>query len=751
MNSIEVTRSAKEVDQLVKDFEKDRGRKDLPALSEAVMQNKLDIAQALIDRQADVNEYAKKPAAERGMAPIHFAESPEAVKMLHAAGAKIDAPYKEVDHPWGMRGETKLQSLALTGRAKDVPVIDALLQAGADSNRAFAKEYEYSKDSTLAASDRVERGGATMPTRLALIREDSKPQIVMQLSTKASDEKAYTLSYEGADFHKIMTEASKLQANGTDILVNEKSNPNVVHAKSNIDNNIDIGRVIQPSTTPDGIYVRGKGEVLLPSFFDKLPIETKAVTAEREGLDARDYVAGGAHTVQFAKVGGPVMQGVAKSVGVIDAAVVAKDVIDGKPVREIDVATAASSVVLTAGAGGTAVQVGAQTVAGLGVLDAANRGINSHDDNSEKQSAGRKIVLTKSDYALPEKILADYKVQDGKFTDIKTDALRFEDHGKKLSTPVEDRAVIADMIAVAAAKNWPTLELKGTDNFKQIAWLEASALGMGTKNYTPNERDLEQLDHLKRERGMTSDKPAIAGAPDKTGNSIEVVVGRERTSPEVATEAPAKPAPKTEKPGVPSIATADPAHDTVRDDRPTGKLLDHGPAKFNFNPKENDNYFVKLDTANGEKVIWGKDLERAISEAAVKKGDSVTLTRKGSEDVVVDRNKLDDNGRIVGKESIDAFRNKWEVKPVEIKVERSMTNDEKLKVDGIAKVLSKQIAKYPESERQKIISSLTEGINNGSVNLAQVPAPKVSVRSVEKPVPEQTRDRGVKQEQVRSR
>lgn len=712
MNSIEVARSAKEVDQLVKDFEKDRGRKDLPALSEALMQNKLDIAQALIDRKVDVNEYAKKPAAERGMAPIHFAESPEAVKMLAAAGAVIDAPYKEVDHAWGMRGETKLQTLALTGRAKDVPVIDALLQAGADGNRAFAKEYEYGKDSTAAASDRIERGAASMSTRLVLIRENTKPHTVMQLSTKASDEKAYTLSYEGADFQKIMTEASKLQANGTDILVNEKANPHVVHAKSNLDKNVDIGRVIQPATAPDGTYVKGLGEMVLPSFYDKLPIDSKAYDARQQAV----------------KPEGP--QEAAKP-----ALSASKDNADNSPAN-------------------TAKKPAAAAPEASKPPLAADKQEQSADNAPAVDEKGRKIILTKTDYALPETVVGTYKVQNGKFMDKSTDALRFEDHGKKLSTPVEDRVVIADMIAVAAAKNWGTLELKGTENFKQLAWLEASARGMETKGYKPSERDLEQLDHLKRERGVTTDKPAIAGATEKTSNSVEVVVGRERSTPDVAADQPSpQPAAAVkavQKPEAPAAAAPEPVLDTVREDRQTGKLLEHGPAKYHFNPKENDSYYVKLETVTGEKVIWGKDLERAINDAAVKPGDSVNLSRKGSEDVVVDRNKLDEKGQIVGKETIDAFRNKWEVKPVELKVERSMSPDEQLKVDGAAKVLGKALAKYPEKERDQIIAKLTEGINNGTVNLAQFPAPKVSVRSVDKPVPEQARDRGVK-EQARSR
>ena len=88
---------------------------------------------------------------------------------------------------------------------------------------------------------------------------------------------------------------------------------------------------------------------------------------------------------------------------------------------------------------------------------------------------------------------------------------------------------------------------------------------------------------------------------------------------------------------------------------------------------------------------------------------------------------------------------------MELKVERSMSDDEKMKVDGAAKVLGKALAKYAPKERDTIIAKLTEGMNNGTVNLAQLPTPKVAVRSIEKPSPQQTLDSGVKQEQARTR
>jgi len=740
MNSIEVTHSRKDVDQLVQDFEQNRARKDIPALSEALMQNKLDIAQGLIDRKADVNEYAKNSKGREGMAPIHFAQSPEAVEMLAAAGAKIDAPYKSDQSPAALQGETKLQTLALSGQPKDMPMIDALLKAGAEGNRSFGRDLIYESDSPVPLADRVSRSDMSMAAKLDVIRENAKPAIELQLLSKGKDDKGYTLIDETTDFQKMMGNANKLQQQGVNIIVTEKENHNVVHAKSNLYKEVDVGRVIEPKTTPNGTFLKGRGEIIPMNFYDKLggvdvqkfEVQQQAKTEQRESQASPETSKPGVGISKSDDATTPTQP--ARDDGVaIPLASPLKDTIDKTPPEPEKKAASASHE--TANPTVTAAK--------------QEQGANSVPVDEKS----RKIILSKTDYALPDAVAGTYKVKDGKFMDKATDALRFEDHGKKLSTPVEDRVVIADMISVAAAKNWGNLELKGTDNFKQIAWLEASARGIETKGFKPTERDLEQLDQMKRERGITSDKPNITGVTDKSTNSVEVVVGRERAGMEVVSDQPVATAPSkgVQKTSAPAAAAQEPVHDNVRDALNTGKLLDHGPAKYNFNPKENDNYYVKLDTASGEKVVWGKDLERAINDAAVKPGDSVTLTRKGSEDVVVDRNKLDEKGQVVGKESIDAFRNKWEVKPVELKVERSMSDDEKMKVDGAAKVLGKALAKYPAKERDTIIAKLTEGINNGTVNLAQLPAPKVAVRSIETPAPQQTLDRGVKQEQARTR
>lgn len=300
---------------------------------------------------------------------------------------------------------------------------------------------------------------------------------------------SYELQTETTEYKQAVKEADKLVGKGKDVLVNEKDNPNIVHIKTNRTLDVDVGREIKASQT-QGIPVKGPGEVVLASFYEKLPLNTKA-------FDERAKEP----TKAAADPAGP---GNAK-----------------EPLKR---------------------------------------------DTPESVTVGGKepkAVFDKTGYTLPDSVKGEYTVKDGKFHDRDTQSLRFEDHGKKLSTPVEDRKVIADMVEVAKAKNWGTLELKGTDTFKQIAWIEASARGMETKGYKPNERDLEELAKVKQERGIP-EKPVGVSGPAKVNEIVlsDRAPSKEAPEPAKARDA-AEPAkakdaePAKDKPAPPPLSKED--------------------------------------------------------------------------------------------------------------------------------------------------------------------------------------------------
>ena len=96
-----------------------------------------------------------------------------------------------------------------------------------------------------------------------------------------------------------------------------------------------------------------------------------------------------------------------------------------------------------------------------------------------------------------------------------------------------------------------------------------------------------------------------------------------------------------------------------------GRLLAHGAAPYQFRPTEAQSFFVRLQTQHGERVLWGKDLARAIAAATTqpKIGDVVGARRVGREAVTV-------TSRASGTEQL-AHRNRWVVEKVAFFAERA--------------------------------------------------------------------------------
>lgn len=96
-----------------------------------------------------------------------------------------------------------------------------------------------------------------------------------------------------------------------------------------------------------------------------------------------------------------------------------------------------------------------------------------------------------------------------------------------------------------------------------------------------------------------------------------------------------------------------------------GRLLEQGHAPYNHNSEERMNYFVKLETDSGEKTIWGIDLERAMKDSDVQRGDALQLIYQGNEPVTVTAWERDKDGKIIGKREVQTHRNIWEVQKTE--------------------------------------------------------------------------------------
>jgi hypothetical protein len=104
-----------------------------------------------------------------------------------------------------------------------------------------------------------------------------------------------------------------------------------------------------------------------------------------------------------------------------------------------------------------------------------------------------------------------------------------------------------------------------------------------------------------------------------------------------------------------------------------GRLQAHGHAHYQFRNDQDVSYYLKVLTDRGERVLWGKDLERAMSASQTqpKMGDMIGARRTARETVTVVERHRDAAGRIVSQEERLAHRNQWRVEKLQFFAERA--------------------------------------------------------------------------------
>ena len=150
----------------------------------------------------------------------------------------------------------------------------------------------------------------------------------------------------------------------------------------------------------------------------------------------------------------------------------------------------------------------------------------------------------------------------------------FTDRGARLVTPSENVEVVKSLIAIADARGWKEVTVTGSERFRKEAWAAGSALGLKVRGYTPTEFERA---HLARKLAREA-----AGSPESVREPARTVSGR-----------------GTATRGDPRDRTKGPI---------TGRLIDHGVAAYRHDPHEPISYFVKIETPEGEREIWGVDL-----------------------------------------------------------------------------------------------------------------------------------------------
>lgn len=225
---------------------------------------------------------------------------------------------------------------------------------------------------------------------------------------------------------------------------------------------------------------------------------------------------------------------------------------------------------------------------------------------------------------VPEAIQRRYlQVDDRYFFPDRT--LAFIDDGSRIRVRTENREVMHSVIAIAEARGWRVIELRGTEAFRQGMWREAALRGIEARGYSPTEAEVRQA-----ERARTRNRPVEASV-DRDG-AMEPRSLRDGPRPPI-----------------------------------NGVLIAAAAAPYQFHPEQRMSFYVKVRTEVGDRTIWGADLERALAESASQPriGDPIVLTQHGTRPVNLRVPARNDGGELIGERKIVAQRARWSIETPE--------------------------------------------------------------------------------------
>ena len=104
------------------------------------------------------------------------------------------------------------------------------------------------------------------------------------------------------------------------------------------------------------------------------------------------------------------------------------------------------------------------------------------------------------DSGMPERLRRKYyiaEVASGDeakvYADPRGEYLAFKASTDRMATRLEDAGVVRDMITVAQHRGWKEVELRGSEEFRRTAWIEASVCGLAARGYEPDPVDRAAL------------------------------------------------------------------------------------------------------------------------------------------------------------------------------------------------------------------------------------------------------------------
>jgi putative DNA primase/helicase len=247
------------------------------------------------------------------------------------------------------------------------------------------------------------------------------------------------------------------------------------------------------------------------------------------------------------------------------------------------------------------------------------------------------------------------------------------------------------MVQLAEAKGWQSVRLRGSEEFRREAWLQASLKGIEAKGYAPRDVDIQKLAEMQRELGTTVpaarnivERHAERSTGTSAGNTgvnrtpVAPAEGVDRTSVVDEPQRSLTPAQRSvletvqaawRKNGASEREIETAAAATVERFQNqriyVGKVIDRGEAPFEQDPRNERSFYLKLETPKGEKVVWGVDLKRALRESGIKEGDDVVVANQGRQPVQVTVRDRDASGKVIGTSALTTNRNTWRVETLD--------------------------------------------------------------------------------------
>ncbi len=107
-----------------------------------------------------------------------------------------------------------------------------------------------------------------------------------------------------------------------------------------------------------------------------------------------------------------------------------------------------------------------------------------------------------------------------------TSRVAFTESTFRLATDTNSPSVARSMVDVAEARNWHSLRITGSEDFRRLVWLEAAARGVKTLGYEPNPADLERLKVEREQRLSNRIEPARDATSVQSANTSDKPSGR---------------------------------------------------------------------------------------------------------------------------------------------------------------------------------------------------------------------------------